>query len=772
MYKSIQRNSILYKNTNNVWIIFEFLWNNAFSDLELLELWDFLQQNQLLMEFIIQNINGVKKYFVSFYKWEIGWANNYNTYNSKKFYQTYNEISNLLPRIKELKIFKGKIQEVDLKLYKLDKEWNSEYRKDLLKKLKFNPVEVKNMILQKNFSSYVQNMLKNTDYQKYIYNQDYYNSMNFEFNAVDQENFETALKFMIWNRYFIFPFYFKWITNKSWDYEFQELSFQELTNFFDKYVTTEKETTGRDILSYEYKISIRPTNNVSANPATNKVLIDGQGSKFDLTSVNDSRNMFFEFQHSIFLYTKRPDIQKIIKNFWDNFWTKIELVQTDIPKDFNPQYMSHNKFVDAYHIWHIKNIKWIIENLKEYLPARDDGMWIWKEYFSNNDFQVNFFDLSWKEPWTWNLIINANGLVVWGSGSWKTYIVENRIFKRNNKDQVIVFDNMDNFSSMFNKMTKEEKDFHNIWLFEYWNTFPNIIWKIKSHNVTWKQSILQELLMWLDEQLDSSNREMIKANINTYLQNSIWGFFKLDLFRSFIENKKVDELFSFSQKSLLLNKIDALSSTLKNILNNEVDFETEIFKYQKVVISYWNLKKEAVEQEFYFILWILLNLINWYLKVKRLLWVDNPKNKYPYTMILYDEAHNVINKTKKLDNIFINFIREIRNYRSNIVVISQWYHDFQQIVLRNLNFFIILDTDNWEAFLKDKQWTNISEEWLESKMQLLFQNFNKPLEIIKMNYQRDKALVEEWKISTKDQSRFCTFFRNDTWQLFVINTKA
>jgi len=55
MIKSIQKNSILYKNNNNIGLLYEYLGNNSFSDAELFELGDFLQQNDLYSEFLILN---------------------------------------------------------------------------------------------------------------------------------------------------------------------------------------------------------------------------------------------------------------------------------------------------------------------------------------------------------------------------------------------------------------------------------------------------------------------------------------------------------------------------------------------------------------------------------------------------------------------------------------------------------------------------------------------------------------------------------------------
>jgi hypothetical protein len=54
--------------------------------------------------------------------------------------------------------------------------------------------------------------------------------------------------------------------------------------------------------------------------------------------------MSFEMQHSLFFYSKRPDIQNLLVNFDKIFGTSIELTTAEISKEFNPMYLSHNRF--------------------------------------------------------------------------------------------------------------------------------------------------------------------------------------------------------------------------------------------------------------------------------------------------------------------------------------------------------------------------------------------------------------------------------------------
>lgn len=771
MIKQVLKNSFTYKNNNNVWVIYEYLGNNSFTDNELLELSDFLSQNNMFSEFIIVNYKWVKKYYISFYLWEVWWANNFNNYNSKTFFDRYNYMINIKPKIEKLSIFEdgARIRETDLKIYNLEKEKESDYRKDLLKTLKYKREPVRNYLLKENFSIYMRNMLSGTDYQRYIFNNEFHNNINYEFNSLEQEIFDVWLKFMTWSKYFIFPFYLKWKEQKSWDFTYQELDFNEITSWFlDKNIITEKEQKWRDILAYVYKISLKPTQ-VAADIKNNKVVLEWNSTSFDLESVNDKRNLFFEFQNSVFLYTKRPDIQRIIKDFDMKLWTKLELIQSDIPKDFNPQYLSHNKFSDAYHVWHLRNLSSILWALKEYYPEKDNGMLLWREYFSNNFFKFNFFDMAWKDP-EWNLTINANWIINWTSWAWKTYIAMERLFKQNNKDQVLVFDNLWNFAKMYNKLSIEEKSKVN--LLEYWYKFPNFIWKLKMENLSIKQDLLYKIILWVKSDLISENKEMIRAIINNYLKNNVGWYFKLSLFREYIENKSINDSFSVDNKRLILHKIDWMNSILWTILDNENDFNSEILKNQKVILSYWELMNSPDPDFKYFMLEIILKLVQWYLAFKNEISDENVSERY--TMTLFDEAHNVIWKNTALDEIFKSFVKEIRNYKANIILITQLYDDIPAYLRNIMNFFIILDPLNWESFKKDSMIAKKdNDNWVENtwKRNIIFNNFEAPLARIIEEYQRDAKLVNEEKIEPKDALRFCIFWYKYTDSYYILNTK-
>ena len=540
MIKSIQKNSILYKNNNNIGLLYEYLGNNSFSDAELFELGDFLQQNDLYSEFLILNYKWVKKYYLSFFKWEVWYANNFNNFNSNTFYGRYDEMMSIKPMVERLEMFKwNRLKEVELKLYNLEKTEDVSNRERILKTLNYQKEKTRNYLLKENFWLFLKQLLQDREYKRYIFDREYIKNINFDFYTTEQEIFDVSLQFLTGSKFFIFPFYLKWTNSKVWDNMYQELDFNSImSRFLDKNVLTEYDTQDRDALWYLYKISMRPTN-VSVDKTNNRATYEWFSSIFDLDSVNDSKNMFFEFQHSIFLYTKRPDIQTLISNFWKEFWTTLELATSDIPKDFNPQYLSHNKFGSAFHVWHLQNMHNIFTWLKEYHPIHKNWMLLWKEYFSNNDFQVNIFDLVWKDPTDDSLTGTGNTAILWTTGAWKTFFVKNKIFMKNTTDQLIMFDNMDNFAETYHKM-KEWEEKAKINLLEYWSTFPNLLWKILPTTLSLKQEILLKIIMWPNSDISAENKTMISAQINNYLKTIIWNIFNLDRFKEYVKVLKTE----------------------------------------------------------------------------------------------------------------------------------------------------------------------------------------------------------------------------------------
>lgn len=769
MIKSIQKNSTLYKNNNNIWLLYEYLWNNAFSSAELFELSDFLQQNQLFSEFYVLNYKWVKKYYISFFLWEPWYANNFNNFNSWTFYQRYDLMMNFKPMIERLQIFQwNRLKEVELKLYNLEKTEDVKNRDKILKTLSYNKEKTRNYLVKENFWYYLKKLLDDKDYKRFIFNKEFVKNLNFDFYPVEQEIFDVSLQFLTWSKFFIFPFYLKWRNTRVWDNLYQELDFNGvMSRFLDKHIITEHDTKDKDVLWYLYKVSLRPTQ-VSADRNSNRVTFEWFSSMFDLNSINDSRNMFFEFQHSIFLYTKRPDIQNLISHFWTEFWTIAELSTSDVPKDFNPQYLSHNKFNSAYHVWHLKNMHNILSWLKEYYPVQKNWMLLWKEYFSNNDFQVNIFDLVWKDPtddsltWTWNTCI------LWTTWAWKTHFVKNKIFMKNTTDQLIVFDNMDNFAETYNKM-KDGEEKNKINLLEYWPNFPNLLWKITSNNLSLKQEILLKIIIWPNSEITAENKTMINAQINNYLKTVVGNVFNLDRFKEYIKLLKTDFV-TQDQKILLINKLDAINDTISQILNNNTSFDVEMYKKQKVILSYWELLRWADKDMWYFLLELLLILVEGYLAEKNRI----PKDKvnFRYTMILYDEAHNVIWKTKTLDLIFEKFIREIRNKKSQITLISQYYIDFSPLIHSMIKFYVLLDPQNYELFRKNNSSKSDNPDADDaSKLDRTFYNFWPALENISAKYEEDKKLVEEEKIKETDRTRFCVFANLHSNALFILNTR-
>jgi hypothetical protein len=186
-------------------------------------------------------------------------------------------------------------------------------------------------------------------------------------------------------------------------------------------------------------------------------------------------------------------------------------------------------------------------------------------------------------------------------------------------------------------------------------------------------------------------------------------------------------------------------------------------------LSYGKLLNENADASvWYFILEILLTLVNWYLSDKNS--VPDDKVNYRYTSVIYDEAHRVMNKWKTLDDRFTDFVREIRNKRSNIILASQSYNDFPSIIHDNTTFCLLLDKINYTLFEKSMIDINLEDNELW-KIQKVIKNFREPLSLILEQSHKDLSEVEAWKKSAKDALRFCIFVNKKLWSMFILNTK-
>jgi len=771
MLKSVNKNSLLYKNVNNVWLVYEYLGNNSFSEDELFELWDFLQQNNLMMEFHILNYKGTKKYYVSFFLGEVWYSNNYSNFKNDDFHLRYHTILNLKTVIEtRLWLFsRWRLKPTEMKLYNVEKkqEWKS-HREILLKQLWYNREKVRNYLIGENFWLFLENLLywiDGEEYKRYIYNKMYLKQMNFEFYNTDQEIFDSTLNFLTGSKFFIFPFYLKGKNTRVGNLSYQELDLNSIVSgFLDNNVMNWNKDTSKDLVGYLYKVSIKPTQSVSVDPNKNRVTYNGISSEFDLKSVWDNKYMFFEFQHSMYFYTKRPDIQALMTSFTDTFQSIIDLDSVPFPRDFNPQYLSHNKFWAAYHIWHLQNIFNIATWMKEYLPPMKDGMLLWKEHFSHNDFKVNLFDLAKKDA-DWNLETSCHSCIIWNTGAWKTYFTYHKIWKKNKKDQLIVFDNMDNFSKEYNKMPDgPEKDSIN--LFEYWEDFPNVIWNITNVNLGHKQEILLNLILGAKNEMTDADITALRAVINTHLKQLVWNTFSLDRFVEWVRNFNPDYLTDL-QKKLILAKLDWMNETIKRILNNTRSFDNEIYKKQRIIISYSKLTDGADEENKFFMLAILLRLIRSYLAQKNA--IPNDKVNYRYTMILYDEAHKVLNKNPRLDNEVLEMLREIRNRKAQMTLITQFYSDLAKVVW-TIKFFVLLDPESYEAFREDHA---SKDPNIESQFDRTFRNFTHSILWIIEKYKKDADKIDRWLMESKDRMRFCVVANkiHEADSMYILDTR-
>jgi len=755
MLKTIQRNWELYKNTNNIWVLYEYFWNNTFTKQDIYELSDFIHQNKVFFELLILNVRWTKKYYVSFFYWEPWYSNNINNYDPVLFNTRYNNMLNLKPKIEKLKVFEWKFKDTNLKLYTFNEDWdNLNYLDKSINSngLKYDEKSFNLSLLKKYFPAYVNKSMGNYDYKDFVLQTFYQKNTNFDFFNIDQAIFEPVLNFIAWNDFFLFPFYYSWLNQKTWIMEYQQLNITDDIMFLDQ-------TLWQDYDIYLKKVSLSPkTWGIVTDKKENYVVIEWTKSYFPLEDIWDNQNMFFEVNHSLFLYTKKPDVSNFLNDFNKKFWTQILLKPKKVSKEFNEMYLSHNVFEQIYHYWHIQNLSWIMKLTKEYMQPNKRWTYIWNEYFSNNELELNLFDIVWLDPSDWTLADKANGFIIWDSWSWKTFFAKNFV-ERNKTEQIIVFDNMMNFEQMVN-----EKNSHLYNIMRYWPQFPNLIWKINLENLAIKQWLLYKIVIWHSTEISWELKETIRWICNIYMETAIWSMFNLNMFLEYV--KTLDEsLISTNDKRVFINKILWLNSNLKAILNNSYDIFDEFLLKQKIILSYQELTKEWTDSR-NFILSILLDSVMSYLMDKRKL--TDEEKKFPYTIIMVDEAHNMFNWNVTLEFSLNKAVREIRNYRAAFIAISQQFWDFHLSTLTEpdafydqTTFHFVLSPNQWDRYVK-----HYSDKW---KKDLVFSNLSNQVAKISEKYAEDAKLEAEWKLKWP-RTRFCIFWYK-TWNwYYIVNT--
>ena len=754
MIKSVSRNGELYKNTNNIWVIYEYYGNNSFTESDVFELWDFIQQNKCFYELFILNVYWIKKYYISFFYGEPWYANNINNYDPVAFNNRYNEILNLKPKIEKLKMFEWKIVETNLKLYSFGKDWdNLDYLEKAIHSnwMNFDEKSFNTSLLKNYFPEYVKKNIGNSDYRNYILQSFYQKDTNFDFFNVDQAIFEPVLNFVAWNEFFLFPFYYSGITQKTGIMEYQTLNLTDDIIFLDTNI-------GNDYDIYLKKISISPKIGwISVDKKDDYVVVDWGKSHFSVSDIGDNQNMFFEINHSLFLYTKKPDVSTFLSDFIQKFWTQIVLKPKKVSKDFNEMYLSHNSFEQIFHYGHIKNIAGIMKLTKEYMKPNKRWASIWREYFSNNEIDLNLFDVVGVDPSDGNLASNANWFIIGTSGSWKTFFAK-KFVNDNKTDQIIVFDNMRNFEDMVNDWNK---DTYNI--INYDLNFPNIIGKVTTANISVKQSLLYKIISGVNTEISWELKETIRWICNIFMESILWDKFKLYDFIEYVKTLWLDKI-TENDKRVFLNKVLWLNSTIKHILNNDKDIFDELLRKQKIILSYPELAKESDESKFFMLSVFLDTVVNYIADKKR---INDSEKKYRNTIIVFDEAHNIIKWDQNLESSLANAVRQVRNYYSSFILISQTFNDFilktqpaQDIIYSQTSFHFVLSPDQWELYKNHYAW--IDTGW---KRVTVFTNIWPQVDkIAEMYTQSAKQANEGWR------TRFC-IFGYITWNAYyIVNT--
>lgn len=763
MIKSILRNGDVYKNTNNVGVVYEYIGNNAFTETDIKELWDFIQQNNVFFELLILNVRWFKKYYITFFYGHAGYGNNLNNFDPAVFDENYNKIVNLKPKIEKLEIFNKKILETNLKLYTFGKEAdNLEYLIENVQKngMNYREEEFHNMLTEKYFSSFVDSSIWNQDYRNYVLQTFFRKDTNFSFFNVDQAIFEPVLSFVSGNEYFLFPFYYSGINQKVGAMEYQTLDVTKDIMFLDSHL-------GKFYDIYLKKISIAPKmSGIAIDKWSNAVAVNGTSSFFPLDKINDDQDMFFEINHSLYLYTKKPDVSEFLADFNKEFGTETILKAKKIAKEFNEMFLSHNVFEDICHIWHIQNIMSLMKLTKEYRKPNPNGAFIWREYFSNNAMEINLFDIVWVDPSSGTLWEKANGFIIGTSGSGKTFFSK-KFVQNIKKEQVIVFDEIQNFEKMVNDSNRHQYN-----VIQYGDNFPNLIGRITSSNAAEKQGLLYKLVVGLNTELPGTLKESIRGIVNHYIEKNIGTMFKFSRFEEYC--KTIDgSILSESDKRVFIAKLMGLSATLKRILNNDFDLMEAFSDKQKIIISYARLKSEGNDVQF-FIVANLIEAVRNYIKEKHFL--PHEQVKFKNTIIMIDEANLIMGKTLELDLIINDVVRTIRNYNGAIICIAQMLWDFyfsqlpsaQDAFYSQTSFHWILSPDEWEKYVEMYGQRN-------EKNKRIFENIAPQTSLLWDKFREWAKKEEDARLKGLDltkikRDRFCVFGYNSGNSYYIINT--
>lgn len=752
----------LYINVNNVWYVYNFLWNSNFSMEDIENFLVYLENNNLYSEIAILNNGWVKDYYVTIFSWFPGQSN--NDYR-KDMWSFNNRIVQIKPQntyINNLSLFNGNVKIADdFSIFHLKDNSYISYVRRELKKEWFSNLEKEKIalnVLQKQLPDFLKKIWANeNNYRDFMLQQYYLSKINITWEVIDREDYNKEKWFYVWNKDFLFPFYFLWKRRQTKE-EFQQLDYNRIVNFLDW------EVWWKYFDKYFMKVSFKNTNKVAFR--WDNVSIQNHITQFSgIKQISDSGEHIYplELTFSLYLFTKTVDLWGFIEKFNSLFENDISLHMFQENVNNNEIILWHNDFDNVRWFWHKGNIKNILWTMREYIKPDYTGYYFWKEYFSNNDFAFNPFRAVWIDD-QWNLLWNVNWLITWKSWSWKTRNVIEYFTSSSDKIQTIVFDNVWNFELANIPWAK---------VLAFWEKFPNIIGFITKDNLSQKIILLQDTFtLW--KNFDETTSERIKWVISKFMREKIWNQFLFSDFKVYVKSLDKEEYSDIY--NLMLSILDNIDYMLEQSLNNTENFSDILKNEAKIILSFNYIEKISNPTEKSIMVAHLFNGVMSYLVDKKFQW-----SPFDGTMLYVDEFRTYKwNEMAIVQRKVMTLIQICRNYKAGTCLISQefddfWWDVFWNYIYLNTNLKTFLDIDNYNQYISYLKW-----RWDKDIIKIL-ESWDTAVDVIKKNiteqiWKRNEA-EKNWTQKEIDKARrdfykekfVCFTLKNETvFKVFYI----
>lgn len=768
-----------YRNVRNIGLIYKYYGDFSVSMDSIVVLHETLSKHKLPFsplnfQIIIKHtgwIMGHKEYFLSFW---YGFSTGMNTVAQIKneelkiMYQKLNSIKN---ELQNLDIMRNTEIEPEFMFFKKDGLTNnSKIKHEIFKDKNFNEFKEweKSMFKQNILKIFKEMGIDEYNYSNLIKN-DYFSwKMSFGSRSIQERNYEKILWFYFWDEEIYYPYtiagepFFS-----SWEYimDFDLMKF--IDHLDSKYLW-------KIFDNYSISINLCPTD-INVQKWTDRYKIPWKSISYKYHWISEMK-YFWSMHFFLNIFTREPDITPFVQWMKNNF-SKIRLELTKENIDGNEWFLTkHHWFVTGSEWFgknsNVKNIFWI---MKPYIKEDKNWVKMWVDFYSNNPFKINIFEYMGKDP-LWNLKWSCSSILVWTSGSGKTYFAKN-YYKQNKTDQLFVLDNMGNFQ----QLKREDRGL----VLKYWYDIASLVGKITSQLVTieeylfykepkyrdWFKKILIERIKER-KKLDKNELKIYEDEINSICEK----FEKGEIVKT--EFSDIDSTFSF----LIKSKINKIVETL--YILNGMKIKVYDSKFKKFVIENVITKDEMEEfskpfvEELFLFLWenIWKNFL-----------IEDFKN-YIVTKktngTLEEEKYNKIYDFIKDETDFPNFIWNIEEETitlkmetlQELLYCGKTYSTTESTrmswiiknYLTNKKFFLLDDFYEYLKGIKDDKKIDKDDK---DAIDNLINNVNNIDEKTKSILNRSKSLIEDYLSNWRYQKIIISneYIMNDITDLNVKN---